>query len=284
MNEECTVLQLREARLAIGANGVAEFSHQRPEARNALSMAMRADYRDMLERVEDDRGIRALVITGSGGSFCAGGDVKGMAAMRSSAAPDGALAGRCRSRIASDHHRWLERLRSLDVPVIAAVDGPAYGAGMSIALMADFVLASTRASFCMVFARMGMVPDFGAMHALPRLVGLARAKELMLTARRIGAPEARTLGIVYAEHAPESLLDEAHRLAARLAQGPRDAMGMIKNSLNRSFESDYRSMAEIEAHQQAVAMSLDYHAEAVQRFMNSQPLAYDWDRADNVGG
>lgn len=268
--------QLREATLHIGEGGIAEFTHQRPEARNALSMAMRQDYRDMLERVENDRTIRALVITGSGGSFCAGGDVKGMAAMQASAGAG--PSGECRSRITADHHRWLDRLRSLDVPVIAAVDGPAFGAGASLALMADFVLASARASFCMVFARMGMVPDFGAFHTLPRLVGLAKAKELMLTARRFGAEEARDMGIVYAVHGPAQLLDEARQLAARLASGPRDAMGMIKNSLNRSFDSDYRTMAEIEAHQQAVAMSLPYHADAVQRFVRKEPLAYDWDR------
>lgn len=270
-------MDLREATLRIGEHGVAEFTHQRPQARNALSMAMRQDYRDMLERVENDRAIRALIITGSGGSFCAGGDVKGMAAMQS--AEGAGPSGEARSRIGADHHRWLDRLRSLDVPVIAAVDGPAFGAGASLALMADFVLASNRATFCMVFARMGMVPDFGAFHTLPRLVGLARAKELMLTARRFGAEEARDMGIVYAVHGPEQLLDEARRLATRLANGPRDAMGMIKNTLNRSFDSDYRTLAEIEAHQQAVAMSLPYHADAVQRFVRKEPPAYDWDRA-----
>lgn len=276
MNAENT-MDLREATLHVGDDGVAEFTHQRPQARNALSMAMRQDYRDMLERVENDQAIRALIITGAGGSFCAGGDVKGMAAMQ---AADGAgPSGECRGRISADHHRWLDRLRSLDVPVIAAVDGPAFGAGASLALMADFVLASTRAIFCMVFARMGMVPDFGAFHTLPRLVGLAKAKELMLTARRFGAKEARDMGIVYAVHGPEQLLGEARQLAARLASGPRDAMGMIKNTLNRSFESDYRTLAEIEAHQQAVAMSLPYHADAVQRFVRKEPLAYDWDRS-----
>ncbi|MDM0015339.1 enoyl-CoA hydratase/isomerase family protein [Variovorax sp. J22P168] len=272
------LLALREATLRIGPGGVAEFTHRRPEARNALSMAMREDYRDMLERVENDRGIRALIVTGSDGSFCAGGDVKGMAAMHASQSEAGAAA-QARSRIAADHHRWLDRLRSLDVPVIAAVDGPAFGAGASIALMADFVLASTRASFCMVFARMGMVPDFGAFHTLPRLVGLAKAKELMMTARRFGAEEARSLGIVHAVHEPACLLDEARHLAARLARGPRDALGMIKNSLNRSFDCDYRTMAEIEAHQQAVAMSLPFHADAVQRFLRKESPAYDWDRA-----
>ncbi|QHE84621.1 enoyl-CoA hydratase/isomerase family protein [Hydrogenophaga sp. BPS33] len=267
-------MNLREATFHVCPNGVAEFTHQRPEARNALSMAMRQDYRDMLERVENDRAIRALILSGAGGSFCAGGDVKGMANLHAAGAPGGA----CRSRISADHHRWLDRLRSLDVPVIAAVDGPAFGAGASLALMADFVLASTRASFCMVFAKMGMVPDFGAFHTLPRLVGLAKAKELMLTARRFGAQEAQALGIVYAIHEPAQLLDEARRLAARLASGPRDAMGMIKNSLNRSFDTDYRTLAEIEAHQQAVAMSLPFHADAVQRFVRKEPLAYDWDR------
>ena len=188
------------------------------------------------------------------------------------------VAANYRSRLHAAH-RWLERLRSLDVPVIAAVDGAAFGAGASLALMADFLLASTKAQFCMAFAKMGLVPDFGSFHTLPRLVGLARAKELMMTARRFGAAEAHSLGIAYAVLEPDDLMPQARRLCTRLAQGPRDALGMIKNSLNRSFDTDYRTMAEIEAHQQAVAMTLPYHAEAVQRFLRKEPLRYDWDAA-----
>lgn len=270
--------ELRESRLTL-QDGIAELSHQRPATRNVMSMDLRADYKDMLARVETDPAVRVLIITGSGGSFCAGGDVKAMQARQAGGDPSGqSVAQLARSRLQGDHRGWLDRLRSLEIPVIAAVDGPAFGAGVSLCLMADFTLASTRANFCVAFAKIGAVPDFGSLYTLPRVVGLAKAKELMMTARRFGPEEARSLGIVHAIHAPEVLLEEAHRLAARLARGPREALGMIKNSLNRSFDVDYQTMGEIEAHQQALATSMPFHADAVARFARREPLAYDWDR------
>lgn len=270
--------ELRESRLAVH-DGIAELSHQRPATRNVMSLALRADYQDTLARLESDRSIRALIITGSGGSFCAGGDVKAMLARQAGGDPSGLSAAQLTlSRLQADHRGWLDRLRSLDVPVIAAVDGPAFGAGLSLCLMADFTLASTTASFCAVFAKIGVVPDFGLMYTLPRVVGLAKSKELMMTARRFGAEEAKALGIVYEIHEPEALLAQAHALAARLAQGPREALGMMKVTLNRSFDVDYQAMGDIEASQQALAMSMPFHADAVARFARREPLAYDWDR------
>lgn len=273
-----TTQDLRETRFTV-RDGVAEFSHQRPAARNAMSMAMRADYRDMIAMVEQDAAIRALIITGSGGSFCAGGDVKGMAARVQHGDPTGQpIAQSTRRRLLGEHRAWIERLRMLDLPVIAAVDGPAFGAGVSLALMADFTLASTRASFSVGFAKIGLVPDFGSFYMLPRVVGLAKAKELMMTARSFGPDEAKALGIVYAIHTPETLLAEAHALAGRLARGPREALAMIKTTLNRSFEVDYQTMAEIEAHQQALAMTAPFHSEAALRFARKEASLYDWDR------
>lgn len=277
-----TSTDLRESRLVV-RDWVAQFSHQRPEVRNAMSDALRADYLDLLDRMEDDRSLRALVITGSGGSFCAGGDLKGMSEIQSERDADVSGAARYRARVQATH-RWLDRLRALEVPVIAAVDGAAFGAGASLALVADFVLVSTRAQFCMSFAKMGLVPDCGAFFTLPRLVGLARAKELMMTARRFGAEEALSLGIAFAVHEPQDLLKQAHVLGARFAHGPREALGMIKSSLNRSFETDYRTLAEIEAHQQAVAMTLPYHADAVQRFLRKEPLRHEWDAPARTAG
>ncbi|SFN02627.1 enoyl-CoA hydratase/isomerase family protein [Variovorax sp. OV329] len=276
MSQATTVL--RESQLSV-ANGVAHFSHQRPSARNALSMELRADYQDMLAQVESDRGIRALVISGSGGSFCAGGDLKSLQALRNAEDPEARSPDAMRRRLQAGHV-WMERLRSLEVPVIAAVDGPAVGAGFSIALAADFVLASTRAVFCMSFAKVGLVPDLGAFYFLPRVVGMARAKELALTARRVGAQEARDLGIVLAIHAPEDLEAQALRMAGRLAAGPREALGLTKNLFNRSFETPYATLAEMESQAQAVASAAPFHAQAIDAFLGGRPAAYDWDRQD----
>lgn len=256
---------------------VATFSHQRPASRNAMSMLLREDYARMIDTVRADRSIQVLIITGSDGSFCAGGDVKGMDQRLHSADAELNSPDATRRRL-EDSHRWLTQLRELDLPVIAAVDGAAYGAGFGLALQADFVLASTRAAFCMSFARVGAVPDYGALYTLPRLIGLARAKEVMLTARRIGAEEALQMGFVHGLHPAQTLLAQAQVFARRLCAGPREAAAMTKNLLNKSFETDYATMCSLEAYAQAVAMQTPYHAAAVAKFAAGQPSSYDWDQ------
>ena len=268
-------LTLRDTKLVLD-DGIAVLSHERPAARNALSMDMRLDYREALDRIEADRSIRALVLTGSGGSFCAGGDLKSLKqrlADPAEQAPDS-----MRRRIASGHAALFKRLQGLEIPVIAAVDGPAYGAGFSLALTADFVLASSRAAFCMSFAKVGLVPDMGAFYMLPRAVGLPMAKELAFTARRVGVEEAKALGIVHSIHAPEALLDAATAFARRFMDAPREAIALSKQLFNRSYESDYDTMAAMEGQAQAIAAAAPYHSEAVAAFLAGQPAKFDWDR------
>jgi enoyl-CoA hydratase/carnithine racemase len=269
-------IELRESQLHI-EDGVATFSHQRPAARNALSDEMRRDYHDMLDRLSSDRSLRVLIVTGSGGSFCAGGDVKGMHERLQNPDPELNSPDATRRRI-QEAQRWVNRLRELDLPVIAAVDGPAYGAGFSIALQADFILASTRAAFCMSFARVGAVPDYGALYLLPRIIGLAKAKDVMMTARRIGAEEGKALGFVHAVYPPEALLNEAHSFARKLCAGPREATALTKSLLNKSFETDHATLSALEAYAQAVAMHTPYHEQAVARFAQGEPGVFDWDR------
>nr|WP_145552351.1 enoyl-CoA hydratase-related protein [Variovorax boronicumulans] len=265
---------LRAAQLHI-QSGVAELSHQRPDTRNALSTDLQQDYAELIDRIERDASIRVLLITGSGGSFSAGGDVKFMHARL--ADPSLGTADYMRGRLRRSH-QWLTRLRELEVPVVAAVDGPAYGAGFGLAMQADFVLASTRAAFCASFARLGAVPDFGLLHTLPRAIGLSRAKELMLTARRLGAQEAQAWGLVHAVHAPDALLPAARAFARRLCLGPREAASMTKNLVNRSYETDCATMFSAEANAQAVAMQTPYHAQAVADFARDGAFRYDWDQ------
>ncbi|OWP49745.1 enoyl-CoA hydratase/isomerase family protein [Pseudomonas nitroreducens] len=270
------LITFREAQLSI-ADGIATFTHQKPAARNALSLELREDYSEMLDRVETDRNIRALIITGSGGSFCAGGDLKSLRERQSSTDPEVNSANAMRLRIRR-LHGWLERLRGLEIPVIAAVDGPAYGAGFAIALLADFIIASDRASFCMPFAKLGLVPDSGALYSLPRLVGLQMAKELLFSARRVGIEEARALRIVHAVHSPETLAAEAEKLARRFLAAPRDALAMSKRLLNQSFETSWNNLAELESLAQGVASTAPYHGEAVSAFLGGEPTRFDWDR------
>ncbi|PVX70859.1 enoyl-CoA hydratase/isomerase family protein [Paraburkholderia unamae] len=268
------LIQFRHATLSI-EDGVAEFTHQRPAARNALSLELRADYADLVDTVERERDIRALILTGIGGSFCAGGDLKSMVEARER--PETGSPEAIRRRVL-EAHGWMQRLRNLEVPVIAAVDGPAAGAGFSLALAADFVLASSRAFFCMSFVKVGLVPDLGAAWLLPRAVGMAAAKELALTARKLGVEEAKALGIVHAIHSPETLALEARSFARRFVTSPREAMGLAKRLLNQSFETPYAPLAELECAAQALASSVPYHAEAIAAFLEGKPARYDWDR------
>lgn len=267
-----TQYEYRESRLSIDDDGVAIFEHLNGKARNPFNMELRADYADMLSQLHTDAP-RALVITGSGGSFSAGGDVKVMHARVAS----GQQATGVRRRIL-DIHDWLQRLRDLEMPVIAAVDGPAWGGGFSVALCADFILATPRASFCMVFLRIGALPDMGAIHLLPRAVGLAKAKELLMTGRRVDAEEGVNLGFVHSLHAPDELLTQATAFARRFLDAPKAALGMTKRLTNRAYELDAGTMAELEACAQVACLSEPDHAEALERFVNKQPMHYDWDR------
>lgn len=269
-------ITLRDARLSI-EDGIATFTHIRPQRRNPLSLELRADYIDMLDRVEADRGIRALILSGEGGAFCAGGDLRSLQERMASDDPEINGPDAMRRRIVSVHS-WFDRLRNLEMPVIAAVDGPAAGAGMSIALAADFILASTRASFTMSFVKIGLVPDMAAFYTLPRIVGMSMAKELMMTARRLGAEEAQRLGIVHALHAPETLAAQALQFAHRFDGASRHALAQTKRLLHKSFETPYATLMELEANAQAVAAATPEHARAVRGFMAGAPAAFDWDR------
>jgi enoyl-CoA hydratase/carnithine racemase len=270
------LIQLRESQYSAGG-GIAVFTHQRPSARNALSAGLRDDYIDMLGRVQNDRNVRALILAGDGGSFCAGGDLKSL--KNSQLEPDADTGpGEVMRRRIQAGHRWMEQLRSLDIPVIAAVDGAAFGAGFSIALAADFIFASTRAVFCLSFAKVGLVPDLGAAFYLPRAVGLPLAKELAMTARRVSAAEGLDLGFVHAVVEPDLLLEEAARFARRFLQAPRAAIGLTKNLLNMSYDTSYSALAELEASAQAVASTTPFHTHAINAFMRGERFGFDWDR------
>lgn len=252
----------------VGATAV--LTMNRPQARNALDLAMREAFAGAVAEVRDDPAVRAIVLTGAGGHFCAGGDVKAIA--------EGAQGGRDiyegRERIRRIH-RWFDELVDLEKPVIAAVDGVAFGAGLSIALAADFVIASPRAKFCAVFARLGYVPDMGAMYLLPRAIGLARAKDLVFSARVVEAQEALQLGLVQQVCTGE-LLQSALDFAQRFAHAPTEAIGLAKGVMNHAFESERRSVYAQEAMAQAMARESAFHHEAVRRFVAKEAPLYQW--------
>jgi len=274
---QAEIITMREARLEI-RDGIAEFTHTRPQRRNPMSMDLRLDYIDMLNRVDGDPAIRALILTGEGGVFSAGGDLRGLKDRADNPTAPQNTPDAMRRRLLT-LHAWVGRLRNLEIPVIAAVDGPAVGAGMGLALVADFVLASSRAYFGMSFAKVGLIPDMGAAYFLPRVVGLTMAKDMMMTARRVDVEEAKALGIVHAIYPHETLLDDARKFARRFIAGPDQTLGPTKRMLNSSFETSYSAFVEVEANAQAVATTTPYHAQALQRFVGGEPSLFDWDRA-----
>jgi 2-(1,2-epoxy-1,2-dihydrophenyl)acetyl-CoA isomerase len=249
-------------------NGVATLELNRPERRNALNETMRNELRDIITQLRNDRDVHALVLTGAGGAFCAGGDLQGIG----SAGLDNQG---WRNRMA-DLHNWLKDLLALDKPVIAAVDGAAYGAGFSLALAADFIIATPRARFCMSFMKVGAIPDLGAFYTLPRIVGPRRARELMLSAREVKAEEAQSLGIVNEIVPQDALQARAHALAASFAGASPLAVSLIKRAVTASTVSDMNTMLDIEAMSQALVFGCDYHHEAISRFLNKQPPMFNW--------
>ena len=250
-------------------DGVATLTLNRPEAKNALDRTMADELGECLAAIRADESVRVLVLAGAGGAFCAGGDVKAMG-QGGPRTPEQRRAGMAR------YTRICTELMALDRPVIAAVDGVAYGAGFSLALMCDIVLLSERARLCMVFQRIGLVPDMGAFYTLPRVVGLQRAKELIFSAREIDAAEALRLGLAMEVVPAEALAARAQAIARSFAGASPVAMSIAKRALQASLGSDLQTLLEIESSGQALASNSDYAKEAVRRFAAREPAQFRW--------
>ncbi|MGB3289681.1 MAG: enoyl-CoA hydratase/isomerase family protein [Burkholderiaceae bacterium] len=242
----------------------------RPDQRNALNDAMRLDLASAVSTLRNDASVKAVILYGMGGDFCAGGDMKEVLSRES----ETQSVFDTRERI-HNLHRWFDDLVDFEKPVIAAVEGAAYGAGLSLALSADFVLASAEAKFCAAFVRLGLMPDLGAMYLLPRYVGLTRAKELVFSGRVVSANEAARMGLVYAV-TKSNVLEEALAFAAQFHEAPTAALGISKTTMNHAFESDRQSIYKQEAMAQALCRASAFHQEALKRFINKQPALYQW--------
>jgi enoyl-CoA hydratase/carnithine racemase len=251
------------------ANGVATLTLNRPARKNAIDAVMREELKEVIFSLPKRRDLRALIITGAGGTFCAGGDISVMGA--GTLSPEEG-----RDRMRHDYLSWIETLLRLEIPVIAAVEGAAFGAGFSLALTADIVLAAPNSRFCLSFMRLGLIPDCAAFYTLPRIVGAQRAKELAFSARELNAEQAQQLGIVL-EVAPQGrVLERAQQMATCFANAAPAALAMTKRALNVSLNSSLDTMMDIEAAGQAVARTTQWHTDAVQRFLNKQPSAFQW--------
>lgn len=247
---------------------VVTLTLNRPERLNALSLAAVELLRDTLAAIADDRDARAVVLTGAGRGFCAGGDVGDLAASGGSGEhlrEPGGLAATIRSCT-----RIVEIMRAMPQPVIAAVNGPCAGAGLSLACAADVRIASSAAVFTTAFVGVGQTGDYGLAWTLPRLVGAGRARELFLTARRVGADEARQLGLVEEVCAPDALAGRAADLAAAVAARAPLTVAAIKASLADAEVVDLGGFLDREARRYEANARTEDATEAAMAFVEKR--------------
>ena len=247
------------------ADGIATLTLNRPEKRNAISDAMRSELTSALQSLARNAGVRALVLTGSGKGFCAGGDVEGM--RRRMEAPAGEVGFNGWSRQQHVHHT-VSLLFDMPKPTIAAVNGAAAGLGADMAMSCDFVIASEEASFTWSYIKRGLIPDGGGMYFLPRRVGLARAKELIFSGRRVDANEALALGLADRVSKRDVLVDDARSWAAELSHGSRAALALGKSILNKSFEMTAEQVFAQGSQAQAICYTTNEHRQSVMDFLN----------------
>ena len=244
------------------AAGVVTLTMNRPERRNALDPQMTRGLRSALERAASDDAVRAVVLTGAGDAFCAGGDVKAMAENRAS---EQSTPQRIDSlRLRADCSRLLYEMPK---PTIALIGGAAAGAGMALALACDFRLAKSGAKLTTAFAKVGLSGDFGMSYLLPRLVGAARARELMMLSPVLSSEEALALGFVHRVYSSQDFDAQAHAFVEALAQGPTVAFGRMKHNLNTAYDVTLSSSLDSESANQIASFATQDHVQAAGAFV-----------------
>lgn len=250
-------------------DGVAIITLNRPDKLNSFNDELSFALQDALKEAEKDSSIRAVVLTGAGRGFCAGQDLQNRKFSDASAGRP-SLSDSIRRR----YNPMVIKIRKMEKPVIAAVNGVAAGAGSSLALACDLRVVSETASFIQSFSKVGLVPDSGATFILPRLIGATKAFELMVTADKLDAKTANELGLVNKLVPQEKVLEEAVAWAKQLAQGPSKAYGLIKRALNKAVFPDLEELLENEAYLQEIAGRTDDFQEGVTAFLEKRQPAY----------
>jgi 2-(1,2-epoxy-1,2-dihydrophenyl)acetyl-CoA isomerase len=248
---------------------VAILTMNRPDRRNALSPEMVGGLKRVLPELARDPGIGCVVLTGAGRAFCAGGDVKAMNRRNESGGRPGSMETAIQS-LRDDQRGTSGALREMGKPTLAAIPGPAAGAGFSLALSCDLRIAAESAFFTTAFARVGFSGDYGGSYFLTNLIGPARAREMYFLADRVDAKEAERLGIVNRVVPDAALEEEALKLAKRLAAGPTIAYRYMKENLNRALQSDARTCLDAEAVGMIRTGGTEDHREAVRAFLDKR--------------
>ncbi|MBT1699104.1 enoyl-CoA hydratase/isomerase family protein [Fulvivirgaceae bacterium PWU4] len=241
--------------------GVATISLNRPEVYNALNDEITYELQDALKAVAKDESVRVVVLTGEGKAFCSGQDLKAASGQEK------------RSFLDSLHKRYnpiIRAMRTLPKPIVCRLNGVAAGAGCSLALAADVIVASEEATLIEVFINIGLVPDSGSSYFLPRLVGMAKAFELCSMGTRVKAKEAAEMGLISKAVAPDQLDAAVKEYVDYYAQAPTKAIGLIKKMLNKSATSSLDEMLEYEAYAQEIAGSSNDYKEGVAAFLEKR--------------
>ncbi len=237
-----------------------QITLNRPDRLNALLPEMADAIIAALDDAQADKACRAVLLTGAGRGFCAGQDLTAIAG----ADPDDI------ADLLDSYHPVIEKIRELPLPVVAAVNGVAAGAGCNLALACDIVIAARSATFVQAFARIGLVPDCGGTWFLPRLDRAARARALMMLAEPLPAETAAEWGMIWRVVEDDRLMQEAHALAARLASGATVALGLIKQALDESGDNDLAGQLDLERDLQVEAAETPDHAEGVRAFLDKR--------------
>jgi 2-(1,2-epoxy-1,2-dihydrophenyl)acetyl-CoA isomerase len=255
-------------------DGVLTLTMNRPDARNALSRPMLQAMQQQLVAAEFDRAVRCIVLTGSGKAFCAGGDVKGMAA----AADGGGATRTIDEAIHQQRHSQREtagRLFKMPKPTLAVIPGPAAGAGLSLAMSCDLRLMASTTFLTTAFAKVGFAGDYGGTYFLTQLVGAAKARELYMLSDRVGADEALRLGLANWACEPEALAERTREIAGRLARGPAVAYRYMKENLNRAMAGEVDECLDLEATHHIHCAQTEDHRGAARAFVEKRDPVFN---------
>ena len=259
-------MEYTKIKYSLDSRGIATLTLSDTSTLNSMDTTMFEEGVDCLRKIARDEAVRAVVITGDGRAFCAGGSLGEM--------EKGFGGGHGFYEHMMLANAFTVELAELPKPVIAKVNGAAVGAGMNAVLAADIAIASEKAKFSEIFGNIGLVPDVGGTYLLPRIVGRSKAKELILTYAMVDAQEALKLGIVSKVVSAEALDEEVDKLAERIAGGPTFAYAMGKKMINRSFETDIHTALEMEAMAQSLAGTSEDNKEGIAAFYEKRKAVF----------
>jgi|TARA_Y100000294_G_scaffold64276_1_gene60960 2-(1,2-epoxy-1,2-dihydrophenyl)acetyl-CoA isomerase len=240
---------------------VAKITLNRPEKYNSFVREMALELQNILDECGQDETIRSILITGAGKAFCAGQDLKEAINPESLEIEE----------IVRQHFNpIIRKIRGIEKPVIAAVNGVAAGAGANIALSCDIVLAAKSANFIQAFSKIGLIPDSGGTYFLPRLIGLPKATAIMMTGETISAEQAESMGMIYSVYEDTEFEDSALKLAQTIAAMPTKGLGYTKKLLSQSFNNSLEDQLSLEAKTQALSAGTEDHQEGIQAFLDKR--------------